>query len=229
MYRTEYPRPDFIRKQWLSLNGEWDFRFDNEDWITINVPFAFQSQLSGIGENRFCDVVSYKRQFKVPSEWKGKKLVIQFGAVDYKCAVYVNKKKIGQHVGGHTSFSLDMTDYLNWEEEEILVYVEDPCEDETIPRGKQYWVEKPDGIWYKRTTGIWQSVWIEAIDQIHLEYVRFTPDIDSGNVEIRFEVSRVIEGLKADIEIHFQGQLVAKDIINIIEKYNSRAINLFSK
>lgn len=229
MYRTEYPRPNFVREQWLSLNGEWSFRFDNEDWRKINVPFAFQSKLSGIGENRLCDIVWYKRTFKVPTEWKGKQVIIQFGAVDYKCMVHINGKQIGQHIGGHTNFSFDITNYLNWREEEILIYVEDPCEDETIPRGKQYWLEKPDGIWYKRTTGIWQSVWIEAVSQVHLEYIRFTPDVDRGNIEVELETALVIQGLKAEIEIYFQDLKVISDVISVNEKYNNRIINLFNK
>lgn len=229
MYRKEYPRPNFVRKEWLNLNGEWDFKFENEEWQKINVPFAYQSKLSGINDNKPCNIVWYKRKFKIPYHWKDKAIIINFGAVDYHCKVYVNEKMVGEHIGGHTSFSFDITKNLNWNEEELIVEVYDPWDDETIPRGKQYWIENPSSIWYKRTTGIWQTVWIEAINFINVKYVKFTPDIDKGEVCIEFEVPKVEKDLEAEITISFKGQLVVKDTINIIEKYNKRSIDLFNK
>ena len=157
--RTEYPRPQFVRKDWLCLNGTWDFRFeDQSDWQDIQVPFVFQSEKSGIGTNRMCDNVVYKRNVQIPKEWKGKRIRLHFGAVDYQCRVYINGKMAGRHTGGNIGFSFDITELLNWEEEELVVEVHDPCTDETIPRGKQYWMEQPDSIWYTRSTGIWQPV-----------------------------------------------------------------------
>lgn len=229
MYRTEYPRPNFVREKWLCLNGKWDFRFENEDWQTINVPFVYQSKLSGINSNKPCSIVWYRRKITIPNEWKNSLIVINFGAVDYRCRLYINGQFAGEHIGGHTPFSFDITKYLNWTEEEVLLYVEDPWDDETIPRGKQYWLEKQESIWYKRTTGIWQSVWLEPVNPINIKYIKFTPDIDSGDVEIEFEVSKLTEGLSAEFEISFKGNLVADDTIKIYEKYNKRSINIFNK
>lgn len=104
--------------------------------------------------------------------------MIHFGAVDYRCYVYVNEKYIGCHEGGYTSFSFDITEALTWDKEIITLRVEDPSYDETIPRGKQTWEEKPRVIWYTRTTGIWQTVWLEPVDESSIIQVKYTPNID---------------------------------------------------
>lgn len=151
MYREEYPRPQWVRKDWLNLNGSWQFDFDdnnegiNNNWYlndyqlnnTIEVPYVYQTKLSGINDESCHDVVWYKRKVVIPNSWQGKRVIINFGAVDYRCFVYVNEKYIGYHEGGHTSFSFDITDALTWQEEVITLRVEDPSYDETIPRGKQ--------------------------------------------------------------------------------------------
>ena len=116
--REEYPRPDFERSEWLCLNGKWDF-FDGESPKTIEVPFVCQSRLSGIGEALKSDYVVYERVFKVPEKWKGRRVFLHFGAVDYECKVFINHQMAGQHVGGQTSFSFDITDLLTWQEEKI--------------------------------------------------------------------------------------------------------------
>jgi beta-galactosidase/beta-glucuronidase len=229
MHRNEYPRPDFVRDKWLCLNGEWDFRFESEAWRKINVPFAFQSKLSGINENRLCSTVWYRKKFKAPEEWKGSQVALNFGAVDYKCRVFINGHLAGEHIGGNSSFSFDITDFLNWSEEEILVHVEDPWNDETIPRGKQSWLENSKSIWYSRTTGIWQSVWIEPLNIVNLEYMKFTPDIDDGNIDVEFEISRLEAGLRAELQISFQGRFIINDTISLQHRYNKRSINLFNK
>lgn len=227
MYRQEYPRPNLVRKDWKNLNGTWKFCFEGEDWREIEVPFVFQSQLSMIGENTMCDRVVYKNTFTVDAAWQDKEVLLHFGAVDYQCAVYINGCMVGEHTGGNASFSFNITEQLTWKEEEIVVKVYDPCDDETIPRGKQYWEEKPDSIWYRRTTGIWQTVWLEAVRKTHIEQIYFTPDIDAGTITIDYEISGKCIGAKADFLISFKGEDVAAVTETVYHKENSITINLF--
>lgn len=187
--REEYPRPDFCRSDWMGLNGKWDF-FDGQSVKKIEVPFVCQSKLSGIGEVLKSDYVVYERTFDIPEKWKDRRIFLHFGAVDYECKVFVNNQMVGCHRGGQIPFSFDITELLTWRNENIKVEVFDWLTDETIPRGKQYWKEKPEFIWYTPSTGIWQSVWVEAVDSIHLEEIYFKPDIDEGTVKIDYRFSR---------------------------------------
>lgn len=232
MYRSEYPRPEFKREEWLSLNGQWDFCFPGEEMRKIEVPFVFQSEMSGIHENRMCDSVTYKRNFCVPDKWKGKRIRIHFGAVDYACSVYINKKMVGRHQGGNTSFSFDITEELTWKEEEICVKVWDPCEDETIPRGKQFWKKDPDSIWYTRSTGIWQSVFLEPVSEVHFDYIHFTPDIDRGTVEIQFKAAGLKEKIgscHAEFKVDFKDENVFCGKMEVLEDYGCMEVSLFDR
>lgn len=207
-FRSEYPRPQFVRKQWMTLNGSWDFRFAGDPWQTIEVPFVFQSRMSGIDDNRMCDDVTYRRRFCLPADWQGRKILLHFGAVDYACRVYVNGQCVGGHIGGNIGFALDITSALTWQEEEVCVEVHDPCTDETIPRGKQYWLAHPDSIWYRRTTGIWQSVWLEPVAESRIESLRYTADIDRGTVDIAYHCPHGA-GAELHLGITLRGEPVA--------------------
>lgn len=206
--RKEYPRPDFVRKDWLNLNGLWDFTC-GEKKTQIEVPFVCQSKQSGIGERIEEDYVQYERAFEVPCEWKGKQIKLHFGAVDYECHVYVNGCFVGKHTGGQTPFSFDITPYLNWNEETVRVEVFDPLYDEKIARGKQFWEKESKFIWYTPSTGIWQTVWLEPVEKTHFSWIHFTPDIDEGTVKIEYELSQTAV-LPADVDIciTFQGESV---------------------
>jgi len=241
--RNEYPRPQLVRKDWVNLNGEWDFAFDDnnvglkEKWFQnggtfdrkINVPFAYQTELSGINDPSFHDFVWYSREFTVSKDWNNQRIILHFGAVDYRAWIYVNGEYVGFHEGGNVSFSFDITDHLTWGNEKVVVRVEDPSTDETIPRGKQFWIEQSDSIWYTRTTGIWQSVWFEPVSPTHVSKLRLTPDIDRGDIIVEFEVSGECINKQADIEISFQGEKVAKDTIEVFEPYNKRSVNLYNR
>lgn len=192
-----------MRSEWFNLNGPWDFRIDDENvgleksWFStteefpqrILVPFSFESAKSGIGDRSFHSCVWYRRRFDLPKEWAGKRILLNFGAVDYRATVWVNGIVAGLHEGGHTPFHCDITGKLNDEssdqENVIVVRVEDPPTDRYIPRGKQHWQEEPVSIFYARTTGIWQTVWLEPVPASHLENVRITARIDGS---VRFEV-----------------------------------------
>ncbi|PLR76867.1 glycoside hydrolase family 2 [Bacillus sp. V3-13] len=242
-YRQEYPRPQLVRKNWQNLNGVWEFVFDDDNvgteqkWFKqtssafnkkINVPFAYQTKLSGIDDPAFHDVVWYKREFQIPGDWHGQRVILHFGAVDYRAWVYVNEQFVGFHEGGHTSFSFDITDSLNGGNETVVVKVEDPSTDETIPRGKQYWLEESDGIWYTRTTGIWQTVWLEAVNPSHISKLKFTPDVDHGEIKVEFEVSGDLTDKEVQFDIRFKGEQIVKDTIILNEKNNKRSFNLYN-
>jgi len=243
MNRPEHPRPQFVREDWLNLNGEWSFSFDDdnkglkEKWYKnpdfkqkIQVPFAFQTKLSGITDPSFHDYCWYNRKFAIPDNMKGKQIILHFGAVDYSCSVYVNGELAGAHEGGHTAFSFNISPYLNFSgEESLTLRVYDPSTDECIPRGKQFWQEKSAGIWYTRTTGIWQTVWLEAVEENHIKFVRFTPDIDNGDVIIEWETNGDYYGKRALFNISFKGMQVACEVSTQHERYGKIAVNLLNK
>ena len=149
--RPEFPQPQFQRDEWLNLNGRWQFDFDDgnvglaEHWADsgrkfsreITVPYCFESRLSGIGDTSFHPWVWYRRTFTVPASWKGRRVLLKFGAVDYRAMVWVNGRLSGSHEGGHTPFAFDVTDLLNGDTNTVTVRAEDPPTDRSIPRGKQ--------------------------------------------------------------------------------------------
>ena len=243
MLRSEYPRPQLVRENWLNLNGEWDFAFDDnnvglkEKWYKvtqklnqkIQVPFAFQTKLSGINDPDFHDFVWYKRTFEIPESMKGKRIKLHFGAVDYKAFVYINEQFVGEHEGGHTPFSFDITDYLTDGINCVVVRVEDPSTDETILRGKQYWEEESAGIWYTRTTGIWQTVWLEAVNLTHIEKLKITPLFDTGDVKVEFEIQNEFLNKNVEVSVSFKGQKVAVQTIKSQDVYNRLSLNVFNQ
>lgn len=197
--RPEYPRPQFEREQWLNLNGPWKFRIDDgnvgldEKWftapvnfpLTILVPFAAEAPLSGIGNRGFHPCVWYRRLFTVPKEWSGRRILLNFGAVDYRATVWVNETIVATHEGGHSPFSCEITGQLQETGDNLLtVRAEDPPTDRYIPRGKQHWEKEAGGIYYARTTGIWQTVWLEPVAHSYVKDVRITPHIEGS---IKFE------------------------------------------
>ncbi len=197
--RKAYPRPQFVRENWQNLNGSWDFCFDdNNEGITekwyledkkfgeqIQVPFVYQCQLSGIQEEKNHEILWYKKSFETERDEK-ERVLLHFGAVDYQAMIFLNGCLVCEHEGGHTSFTVDITDFLdkNKKEQSLAVRVFDPQEDELIPRGKQIWEAKPKGIWYTGTTGIWQTVWIEKVNRKHLSELKFTALFDDGKESI---------------------------------------------
>ncbi|MBR5356054.1 MAG: glycoside hydrolase family 2, partial [Lachnospiraceae bacterium] len=205
--RNEYPRPQFVRELWMNLNGDWDFSFDTDSFDKkIVVPYVYQSQLSGINDNRECDEVWYRKTFTIPNEMKDKRIILHFGAVDYEATVWVNGQHVCNHEGGNIGFEADITDYLK-EENHVVVRCVDSVTDLEMPRGKQYWREQSEGIFYTRTTGIWQSVWIEAVNETYLNNVFITPDLDHMSVEFQYEIKgKLPEVLSA--EVIFEGNII---------------------
>jgi beta-galactosidase/beta-glucuronidase len=237
--RNEYPRPQFQRDQWVNLNGEWQFSFDDqnvglqEKWFldkelerNIIVPFSYQSGLSGIGETDFHDIVWYKRFFDIPEEMKGKNVILHFGAVDYRAWVWVNGTLVTYHEGGHVPFQADITTSLQEGNNKLVVRVQDPSGELDQPRGKQYWKEQSESIFYTRTTGIWQTVWLEAVEPTHLKKVKMTPDIDRDEITIEYWVENFQLGHELEINIQFDGKPVAKEVVFLMEANSARRIRL---
>ncbi len=177
----DYPRPDFVRQDWQSLNGQWDFSFETDNLRDkIQVPFVYQSKASGIGITQDHECVWYRRSFSVDKQkLSGRKLLLKFGAVDYEARVFVNGVRAAIHVGGHTSFSVDITDFVHHGENELKVQVLDGNETDK-PRGKQTWTGEPFGCWYTPTTGIWQDVWLEYAGEVCIDRIKITPKLNEG-------------------------------------------------
>lgn len=214
----EYPRPIMERADWQNLNGEWDYAIRPKGEVEpatfdgkILVPFAVESSLSGVqqmvGE---ANELWYKRTFQVPSAWKGKEILLHFGAVDWQADVFVDDVLIGSHVGGYTPFSLNVTPYLSAKSatHKLVVRVWDPSDKGYQSRGKQ--VSNPEGIWYTPVTGIWQTVWLEPVNASHITAIKAIPDVDKQVMHVT--VSTCSPSLASDIvevELLDKGQMIA--------------------
>ncbi|KAA8433933.1 glycoside hydrolase family 2 protein [Weissella sagaensis] len=223
MYRTEYPQPQFQRENWTNLNGSWDFDFDDQNqgikdqWYQqekltqkIEVPFAYQTQLSGIDDQSEHSVVWYQRHFQTDQS-TDEVTILHFGAVDFKADVWIDGQHVGTHSGGHTSFSFDITNFVKDGANHVMtVRADDPIRDEELTRGKQNWTGESTGIWYTNTTGIWQTVWLEKKPVTNLASVKYVTDIDKGIVEISGEIDNFIPGTGVTANIKFGDDLLTK-------------------
>lgn len=222
IYRPEYPRPQTVREDWLNLNGPWQFDFDDDDlgldagWQEparhlngeINVPFPFEARASGIGDPSVHRVVWYRREFAIPDSWRGRRVRLHSGAVDYEATVWVNGQLVGTHRGGYTAFWFDITAALQPGLNVVTVRVFD---DLTVdqPRGKQALTERSHGIWYTRCTGIWQTVWLEPVPENSIEEWRAEPDLARGEAVISVRTRRA-ETARLHVAAHSDGQLAGE-------------------
>lgn len=236
--RTEYPRPQFRRDDWISLNGEWEFAFDDDNTgikrgyptgryeldRRINVPFSYQYEASGIADESVHEVVWYRRKFTV-DELKGRRALLCFNGCDHVADVWVNGVHVVSHTGAFAPFSADVTDYLFRRGENVLVVrCFDPL-DPTIPRGKQSWTGSRFGCWYIPNTGIWQSVWLEFFDDDCIEKYSLIPDPDncSFSGEIKTMYGRADE---AEIDVYYRGELVKKQRFSLDGMYTRYTVRL---
>ena len=210
----EYPRPQMVRSEWKNLNGLWNYAirplgeqpaaFDGE----ILVPFAVESSLSGVGERLGSkNELWYERTFEISPKWNGKRILLHFGAVDWKADVWVNGISVGSHTGGYTPFSFDITAALAKGENTLRVRVWDPTDEGYQPRGKQ--VNNPNGIWYTPVSGIWQTVWLEAVPQQYIREVRTTPDLDRKTFRVEVPVCNAQPGDLVEVTLYDGGTEVA--------------------
>jgi len=240
--RQAHPRPQFVRELWHNLNGQWDFQLDptnkglDEKWFEapklsgkIQVPFAYQSELSQVTDKTLSDFCWYHRKFIVPNEMSGKQIRLHFGAVDYQTWIYINGTMVGSHEGGHTPFCFDITPYLCEGEQSLTLRVYDPIYDESIPRGKQSWLGKSHSIWYTPTTGIWQTVWLEAVEKTHIKKVRFTPDVDKGTITIEANIAGDSKDISLDINITYKGEPIVCNKVSTSESYIRVELEVYGK
>jgi beta-galactosidase/beta-glucuronidase len=232
-----YPRPQLVRDNWQSLNGPWRFTFDNQrryrlpdDGIAwtheIIVPFPPESQASGVGDRGFHRVCWYQREFVLQAG--GPCVLLHFGAVDYRARVWLNGHVVAEHEGGHTPFVANITDALLGEGPQVLtVLVEDDPHDLAKPRGKQDWQLEPHSIWYPRTTGIWQSVWIERVASTYIRKLRWTPVFEGYEIGCEvFAVGDIEDDLIVGVRIWHGDNLLADDQYKLIEHEANRKIAL---
>ena len=226
--RSEHPRPDRLRKNWLTLNGPWRFAFDEknvgkkEAWyrekkypLEIQVPFAYQSKLSGIDDQRHCDVIWYEREFAVPENLRSLRRLLHFGAVDYRADVWLDGQYLGGHEGGYTPFSFDITDLTDGKNYcRVTVRCEDRL-DFDQPRGKQSYRPEPFACWYTPVSGIWQSVWLEGVGEYYPVDFRLTPHIETGSVKVEAELNAIPPEGRLRLTARYKDKITARQEVTI--------------
>ncbi|MDQ6754734.1 MAG: glycoside hydrolase family 2 [Actinomycetota bacterium] len=230
----DYPRPQLVRPGWTELSGLWEFAYDDanegldERWHqiedafdrTIRVPFPPESAASGIGDNSFHPVIWYRREMTAAdlqaAGWgqQGTRMILHFGAVDYRADIWLNGQYLGNHEGGHTPFSFDISDLVftsGAKAHVLVVRAEDDPLDLAQPRGKQDWQQEPHGIWYRRTTGIWQPVWLEAVPKTSVRNLAWAPDVPQGAVRLSVELDgRPATPVNVDVTLSYEGMTLAR-------------------
>lgn len=232
-----YPRPQLQRQHWQSLNGLWKFAYDDEgrcihpdnisDWQDhIQVPFAPESTKSGINDQGFHPNCWYEREFETPTG-EGR-LLLHFGAVDYRARVWVNGQFMADHEGGHTPFTVDITPVLNGSGiTKVSVWAHDDPHDLAKPRGKQDWQLEPHSIWYPRTSGIWQTVWIERVSATYIDRIRWMPQFERWEIEFYAAIAgEQQDGLQIKVKLSVGDTLLAKDTYEVFKGEIHRRIAL---
>ena len=216
-----YPRPQLVRDHWTSLNGEWDFAIDFGGDLrepaqivwnrTIMVPFTPETPASGVNDNGLFRACWYRRFIEVPAA-EGDVVLLHFGAVDFRATVWVNGFLVGVHEGGYTPFTCDITTLTHGQaRSELVVRVEDDPLDLEKPRGKQDWSPQPHSIWYARTTGIWQTVWIERVARTYVQKIRWTPHVEGFALTFEARViGERVDGLSMEVQIRQKDRMLAE-------------------
>ena len=223
--RSEYPRPQFERAEWQNLNGEWSYTLDpvKTGWERglkdskgfdgrITVPFAPESKLSGVEHTEFIPCIWYQREISIPAEWEGKDILLNFGAVYYESEVYVDGRFVNRHFGGSDSFSVDITTFVKpGSKHSLVVNAKSDLRSRMQSAGKQSLRQGPFECMYTRTTGIWQTVWLEAVAPSGIGRVKISTDIDRSVVAMEFTMRRNAAGNVLTINVKDEGKVVASD------------------
>ncbi len=233
-YIPNYPRPQFVRREWVSLDGQWDFAYDPkgegekkgysegfEKQFGITVPFAAECAASGLGKEEACSSVWYARKFTLTKAQTKKRCLVNFDGVDYTAKVWVNGNFVGTHSGGYARFTFDVTDSVREGENLIVVKAED-CFDVTQPRGKQRWMDYNYGCWYVQTTGIWKSVWMEFTDPAgQINSVKITPRVDEYAFDLEFDTALSADG---DYELLTEAEFRGKFVSSVRTRLNGEVL-----
>lgn len=223
--RNEYPRPQLVRPDWLNLNGSWEYIPDDASngkdlgyfrpevtpaSQTIQVPFCPESKLSGIGDVSFKRCVWYRKKVAVPAAWAGKQVLLHFGAVDYKADVWVNGQYVGNHKGGYTPFSFNVTDRLVEGENFIVLCATDDTRSWNQPVGKQCMNYASEGCSYTRTTGIWQTVWMEPVEEVHMESLKIKTNISAPSATVTVKLTPFTADASIALTASYEGRTVGE-------------------
>ena len=231
-----YPRPMLERADWTSLDGQWEFAIDHDGRVSspdavawdshVEVPFAPETPASGVNDTRLYKAVWYRRSFDTPRAANGSRVVLHFGAVDHECTVWVNGSVAARHEGGYTPFSADVTELLNKSgPQTVVVHAKDDPNDLAKPRGKQDWKLQPHSIWYYRTTGIWQSVWLEVVPSTYIKNVRWSPNADRWEISLDVALAgEVRDDLQLRVRLRVGDRLLADDAYAVTSHEMSRKI-----
>lgn len=231
-----YPNPMFVRDRWLSLNGRWEFEFDDankglkDSWVhrqlamRIDVPFVYQSKMANLSDRKgknisydgkeppYHPIVWYKRTFELDAIVEDEEVLLHFNAVDYKAHIWINGQLVTIHEGGYTPFQVAISAYVKQGTNDIAVRVED-YHDHAQPRGKQIWTEKPWGCWYTASSGIWKDVWLSFTNKAYITACRVSPDLDKrvANIELEYSYS-VKKGFKLEVELSYENSVIATTV-----------------
>ena len=229
--RAEYPRPQFERSEWINLNGEWSYSLDNVNTgferrlfdskgfdDKIIVPFCPESKLSGVGHKDFITGIWYHRTLQVPASWAERRIMLNFGAVYYESEVYIDGKFVGRHIGGSDSFAYDISDYVaDGKPHDLVVRANSDLRSRAQGAGKQSLRYNSFGCLYSRTTGIWQTVWLEATSDYSLDYVQVITDIDQRQVVITPRYYNTLSTNTLTVNISENGKVLAKKSVTTVE------------
>ena len=231
-----YPRPMLERGNWTSLDGRWEFAIDHDAKLaspdavawdaSIEVPFAPETPASGVNDTRLYKAVWYRRSFDAPRVGSGQRVILHFGAVDHEATVWVNGSVAARHEGGYTPFSADVTELLNKSgPQTVVVHAKDDPADLAKPRGKQDWKLQPHSIWYYRTTGIWQSVWLEVVPATYIEKIRWSPNAERWEISLDASLAgEVRDDLQLRVRLRVGQRVLAEDSYAVTSNEMSRKI-----
>lgn len=237
--RPEYPRPQMVREKWMNLNGVWEFEIDHSKSgrarklfdstnldASIIVPFCPESKLSGLEHKDFMNAVWYRKDFQLPEGWQDGRVILHFGAVDYNTEVWVNGSSVGTHTGGYISFSFDITKYLRDGLNTITVCAEDDVRSGNQPSGKQSSEYDSSGCMYTRTTGIWQTVWLENVPMEYITNIKYTPDPDNSCIKIETTLKGITNEHLLIAETSYNGTNTGTSLIRVHGSHASLSVDL---